>query len=304
MNRYDLAVAYRIYPRVARSAIGLPYSESKLRLSEICLRSFKRSLGNLRVKIWVLLDGCPESYAHLFRKYFDQKDLVLLSLSGVGNQSTFGKQIQILLEQQESDLVYFAEDDYLYLPDQFPRMVEFVRAQTDAHFVTPYDHLDCYTLDIHRHRKWVRVYGGHHWRTAASTCLTFLTRKQTLRQKKRVFQSYCWRNHDCSLWLSLTKTSLFNPTQFVRFAFRQRHFAKVIAKGWLYGWPQILFGEQMRLWVPLPGIATHLDVGALSPTIDWRALMRLEAEDIGFESPQRTEQIHRDEKCAVQTRWE
>ena len=304
MNRYDLAVAYRICPRVARSALGLPCSESKLWLSEICLRSFRKSLGNLRLKLWVLLDGCPESYADLFRRYFDEKDLVLLPLLGVGNQATFGKQIQILLKQEESDLVYFAEDDYVYLPDQFPRMVEFLRAQKDAHFVTPYDHLDCYTADIHRHPKWVRVYGGHHWRTAASTCLTFLTRKQTLGRNKRVFQSYCWRNHDCSLWLSLTKSSLFNPAQFVRFTLGQRHFAKVIAKGWLYGWPQILFGEQMKLWVPMPGIATHLDVNALSPTIDWRALMKQEADAIGFEPQQRPEKTHHDEKCAMQARWE
>jgi Glycosyl transferase family 2 len=304
MNRYDLAVAYRIYPKVARSAVGLPCSESKLRLSEICLRSFKKSLGNLRVKLWVLLDGCPERYADLFRKYFDDKDLTILPLSRVGNHATFGKQIHILLEQEESDLVYFAEDDYVYLPNQIPRMVEFLQGQGDAHFVTPYDHLDCYTLDIHRHPKWVRVYGGHHWRTAASTCLTFLTRKETLRRKRRIFQSYCWRNHDCSLWLSLTKQSLFNPVQFMRFTIGNRHFAKVIAKAWLYGWPQILFGEQMRLWAPMPGIATHLDVGALSPTIDWRALMRLEAEGIGSEPPQEAERIQGDEKCAIQTRWE
>jgi Glycosyl transferase family 2 len=304
MNRYDLAVAYRIYPRVARSAVGLPYSESKLRLSEICLRSFKNSLGNLRVKLWVLLDGCPDGYSDLFRRYFDDQDLTLLPLSGVGNHGTFGKQIHILLEQEQSDLVYFAEDDYVYRPGQFPRMVEFLQNQKDAHFVTPYDHLDCYTLDIHRHPKWVRAYGGHHWRTAASTCLTFLTRKQTLRRKRRIFQSYCWRNDDCSLWLSLTKTSLFNPAQFVRFAFRERHFAKVIAKGWLYGWPQILFGEQMRLWAPIPGIATHLDVRALSPTIDWRTLMRLEADAIGFEPLPGTGKSRDVENCVMQARWE
>ncbi len=47
MNSYDLAIAYRIYPKVAKPAQGLPFSGVKFRLSEICLRSFKESLGNL-----------------------------------------------------------------------------------------------------------------------------------------------------------------------------------------------------------------------------------------------------------------
>jgi len=281
---YDLAVAYRIYPKVTKSALGLPFSEDKLQLSEVCLRSFKRSLGNLRVKLWALLDGCPEEYAGLFRKYFDPQDLILLPLPGVGNLATYGKQIDILAGQEASDLVYFAEDDYFYLPNQFPRMVEFLRAHEDVDFISPYDHLDTYTLEIHRHPAWVRFCAGHHWRTAASTCLTFLTRKETLRRKRTVFRTYCWRNFDCSLWLSLTKKSLFNPGRFLRFLFRQPGFAKIIAKAWLYGWPQILFGKQMKLWTPVPGIATHLAVGALSPTIDWSTLMKEEGEDIALEN--------------------
>jgi hypothetical protein len=197
---------------------------------------------------------------------------------------TFGKQLDILLEQTDSELVYFAEDDYLYLSNQFPRMVEFLRAHDDVDFVTPYDHLDCYTLEIHRHPKWLRVHAGHHWRTAASTCLTFLTRKKILKRTKRIFRTYCSRNDDCSLWLSLTKRSIFNPFQFLSFIRRDRYFARTIAKAWVFGWPHILFGKRMRLWAPIPGIATHLSGPHLSPTIDWRAMMKHEAESIRLES--------------------
>ena len=97
---YDIAVAYRIYPGVAEVASTLPSGESKYRLSEICLKSFKESLGGLRARIWVLLDGCPPEYADLFCKYFDQDDVTLLSLTGIGNLATFRKQIDTLLEQR------------------------------------------------------------------------------------------------------------------------------------------------------------------------------------------------------------
>jgi hypothetical protein len=274
MSRYDVAVAYRIYPQVAKPALGLPFSDNKLRLSEICLRSFKQSLGSLRAKIWVLLDQCPHEYVDLFLKYFSQQDLVLIPLPGIGNQATFKKQIDILLQQTDSDLVYFAEDDYVYLPNQFRMMLEFLLAYEDVDFISPYDHLDCYNREIHRFPKWVRVQGNHHWRTAASTCLTFLTRKRTLKRKRYIFRTYPWRNHDCSLWLSLTKLSLFDPVAFLRLAVREPLFAKMIAKAWLYGWPQIFFGKRMKLWVPVPALATHLDIDALSPSIDWIKMMK------------------------------
>ncbi len=281
MNRCDLAIAYRTYPKVAKPALGLPFSDDKLRLSEVCLRSFKESLGGLRVKIWAVLDGCPAEYQDLFKKYFAADDLVLVPTGSVGNRATFGRQIDILLAQQESDLVYFAEDDYFYLPGQFPRMVEFLRSHNDVDFVTAYDHRDCYTLDLHRFPKILRVSGNHHWRTAASTCLTFLARKEALRRCEPVFRSYGRRNDDCSLWLSLTKHSLFNPARFLRYAHRQPLFARTIAKAWFYGWKQILFGRRRRLWVPVPGMATHLDSQALSPGIDWPALMKSQKARVG-----------------------
>jgi hypothetical protein len=283
MSQCDIAIAYRIYPKVAKAAAGLPFGEDKLWLSEVCLRSFKESLQGLRVKLWVLLDGCPESYAELFRKYFDPKDLVFVPLPGIGNLPTFGKQIDILSSQDDSDLVYFAEDDYFYLPDQFHRMIDFLRARDDVDFISPYDHLDCYRLEIHRSPKWLSVHGGNHWRTAASTCLTFLTRKQTLLRNEKIFRSYCRRNFDCSLWLSLTKSSIFNPFQVFRFALHRSLFARIIVKSWLYGWAQILFGKRMKLWVPVPALATHLDARALSPNVDWLLLMNREMERIELE---------------------
>jgi hypothetical protein len=291
MTGYDLTIAYRICPKVADSARGLPFSENKLLLSEICLRSFKASLGNLRVKLWVLLDACPEEYAALFRKYFDAEDLVLLPLPGVGNQASFTKQIEILLGQKDSEFIYFAEDDYYYLPGQFHSMLDFLKEHGDAHFATSYDHLGCYTMDLHRQPKWLKVHGGRHWRTAASTCLTFLTRRETLRKTQAIFRGYKRRSFDCSMWLSLTKRRLFNPFFFTRQMFRELFFCRIILRSWLYFWRQILFGRVWTLWVPIPAIATHLDEYALSPTIDWITRMKEDAEHIRSENVRRADYI-------------
>lgn len=272
MDSYEVSIAYRIHPRVAESARGFPFSDDKLALAELCLRSFKQSLGSLRVKMWVILDSCPSSYSALFRKYFAGDELVFIPLENAGNQATFAKQLEILTTQTDSDFVYFAEDDYLYLPGEFNRMIDFLSAHPDIDFVSPYDHLDCYTMDLHRQPKWLRVFAGRHWRTASSTCLTFLARRNTLRQTRTAFLNYRRRSLDCSLWLSLTKHRVFNPLFFFRNLTREPLSSRIVLKSWVYCWKQILFGPKRTLWIPVPGIATHLDCNALSPNIDWRAL--------------------------------
>ena len=273
-GKYDIAVAYRIYPKMAKPAMGLPFCDNKERMAEICIQSFQRSLTNLRAKIWVLLDGCPPQYEDIFRKYFDSDDLVLIRLPGIGNQATFEKQIDILLEQSESEAVYFAEDDYFYLPDTFKLMTEFLHSAPDVDFISPFDHLDCYTQDLHHQQTWLRVFGDRHWRTAASTCLTFLTTRSTLQKTQNIFRSYSQGNFDCSMWLSLTKKNILRFSYILRSMIKQPLMVKVIAKSWLYGWSQILWGKRYKLWSPVPSIATHLDFRALSPTIDWANLMQ------------------------------
>jgi hypothetical protein len=276
----DLAVAYRIYPNLADAALGLPFGKDKLQLSEACLKSLKESLGSLRIKLWALLDGCPIEYEHLFRKYFDDDDLVLVSLPSIGNQATFAKQIELLLEQQESEIVYFAEDDYFYLPGQFRSMIDVLLEHQDVHFVSPFDHLDYYTMALHRSPRRRLDFGSRQWRAVASTCLTFLTRRQTLMKTKSVFRNYKRRSLDCSLWLSLTKKRVFNPLFFVDSLLREPLSARMVMKSWLYFWPQLLFGQKWNLWVPVPAVATHLDRSSLSPNIDWLALMEQTKETI------------------------
>jgi GT2 family glycosyltransferase len=278
---YDFAVAYRIYPRVSKRAQSLPFGDDKLRQAEICLRSFRNSLGSLRVKVWAILDGCPGEFRELFQRYFAPEDLALIEFDGIGNRATFGKQIEILLRQEDSDLIYFAEDDYVYLAEQFPLMLRFLRDGQGVDFVTPYDHPDCYQLDLHHEPKWVTVFEGHHWRTAASTCLTFLTRKSTLARYEHTIMAYSRGNNDCAMWLSLTKRRVFNPLAPLRFLAKGEFYWKIFVQAWLFCWRQIVFGKAAKLWVPLPGLATHLCAGLLSPSIDWLTLMREEALRIG-----------------------
>jgi hypothetical protein len=264
---YDLAVAYRIYPRVSKTPALFP--EDKLKLANACLKSFKASLGTVRAKMFVLLDGCPPEYDRLFLDTLGSAHCELVRLNSVGNQATFSAQIDLLLNQTVSDFVYFAEDDYFYRPNQFPLMLSFLQQHADADFVSPYDHPDYYSLQLHKRPCMVRFFGDRHWRTAASTCLTFLTRKQILKQTRSTFRTYARRNLDVSLWMSLTKHTVTNPMAILRCSRELWQTGAYAAMSWAHNWPQLIFGRRYNLWSPIPAIATHMEKSLLSPGIDW-----------------------------------
>lgn len=268
---YDLAVAYRIYPKVSKPTPV--FSQDKRRLAALCLRSFKQAIGSLRVKIYVILDGCPPDYEALFTQHFATPDLELIKVDSIGNRPTFGRQIDLLRDQRESDLVYFAEDDYFYLPGALEALVQFARGNPDAHFVSPYDHPDAYQLALHPKRQELRVFGGRHWRTSASTCLTFLTPQEVLRRTERVFRTYQKTNLDVSLWMALTKQTVLNPLRFMQCCRQRIQYGGYIAQAWRYHGLRLLGRPKYKLWVPLPTLATHLESAHLAPAVNWQQLL-------------------------------
>lgn len=248
------------------------FSTDKYRLAELCLRSFKESLGELRVKVWAILDDCPPEYEELFERFFAPEDLEIVRLPAVGNQATFEKQIDLLLQQRDAELVYFAEDDYFYSPGGLEPMVQYVREHEDVDFVSPYDHPDYYQLGVHRHQAEIRLFANRHWRTAGSSCLTFLTRKSTLARSQHAFRSYSRRPcSDAGVWFSLTKWGIYDPVRLLRSLVQDRFQFRILAHAWRHSTRAVLTGRRWKLWVPVPSIATHMEAAFLAPGVDWQS---------------------------------
>lgn len=262
-QKYDLVVAYRCYPGVSKDPLF--FKSNKFKLTETCLRSFNKGLGDVNAKIIVLLDKCPKSYELMFRKILKNRNLEIINLPGIGNAKTFELQIDKLVNQNDSDLVYFAEDDYLYLPNSFKKMINFIKNNKNIDFISAYDHLDYYQMAIHRNPN-IMQEGNQRWRVSSSTCLTFLAKKKSLKDSKKVFLSYTRKNRDVSVWLSLTKINLFNP----QLLFKDPLSFKIIGYTWFRGWQQIIFGKKRVLVTPLPSLATHIESTAIAPGIAWK----------------------------------
>ena len=267
MESYDVAVAYRVYPGLSRGT--LPVFKDKRTLVEQCARSFHGSLGTMRARVWAILDNCPAEYEDLFRDIFGPSHLEIVRCPGVGNAATFDLQRKILGNQSASDIVYVAEDDYLYQKGQLAAALQFLRSNPDVDFVTPYDHPDEYSRSVSMSDASVRVSGGLHWRTVTSTCLTFATRRPTLRGSEAVFATYGRRNYDASIWHSLTKSGIRRWVTHPRAVTEDRLSRMIIAKTFLFGWKQIAFGKRYTLWAPIPSIATHCQQGGLAPNVEW-----------------------------------
>lgn len=271
-KKYDVAVALRTYTGLGKNP---PLFKEKIKLMEFCLKSFKNSLGSLHIKLWAILDRCPVEFKTIFMKYFPEEDLVFVELTEGGNQRTFAEQIKILSEQTDSEFIYFAEDDYFYLPNQFEKLVTFMRKNPDAHFVSVYEHSDYYTQEIHDYPAEIRICENLHWRTGVGTTWSFLTTKSTFIKTRKTFETFVnTRNHDISIWMALTKYNVCNPWRILKFLFRKypdknMNFIKMIGRAWQRSWKQIMFGSTWKLWTPIPSIATHMEANYLAIGVDW-----------------------------------
>jgi hypothetical protein len=272
--RYDLAVAYRIYPKMSATPPPV-FADDKFKLAELCLKSFKESVAGLRVKLWVLLNDCPPAYEKLLTDLWPAEDLVLVRYPGVPPGITLQEQLRILVEQTDAEITYFAEDDYFYLPGQFEQAVNFLKQNPDADFAAPFDHPDLHTTDLHNLPGETREFGGKKWRSCVSATHTFLAKRDALIERQsfflRLLQDFKGRTcPDLAMWMALTKKRVFNPVKFVRWSIPHRFWTGSIFLAWYHCWRQILFGRRYTLWIPHPSIATHMVAGFEAPGIDWQ----------------------------------
>jgi len=279
---YDLAVVYRICPVMSRTAPAV-FGRDKFLLSKVALESFKESLGKLRVKMWVLLDNCPPEYEKLFTDLWDAKDLVLERHPGIGNRGTLHRQYQILCEQEDCELIYLAEDDYVYHPNSFEDVVSLLREHPEVDFVTPYYHRDYDTLPMHRHHQRTLEHGGRTWKTVKTTTGTFATRRTHLRKTQWVFRTLLQKvlfseQTDVGVWLALTKYDVFNPLSWMTWPLKSPYFGWSLFTAWWTCWRQILFGRKYSLWVATPSLCTHLADGLMPPDYDWDAELKRRVE--------------------------
>lgn len=266
MKQYDLAIAYRIYPGVSKSPII--YADNKLKLSEICLKSFYDALKGITPYVYIILDGCPPEYKILFEEVLIDIDYEFIETNSIGNGQTFQLQMDTLLSQDKSEYIFFAEDDYFYMENAFILTLNALKSKK-VDFISPYDHPDVHNIDFHNYKKKYIVINDTKWIISSSTTLTFMTTKKVLAETKHVFDTYKKRNYDASIWISMTKLNTFNFILFFKYMFTDIPKLKIYLKVVYFNFFTAIFGKRRILAQAIPSLATHLENNVLAPNIDW-----------------------------------
>lgn len=170
-----------------------------------------------------------------------------------GNGSkTFFHSFEMALLRENNDIIYFVEDDFLHLPGS-RSLLEEAFLETDADYITLYDHPDKYTYCSEKGVNPFVKKGGErtrvirttstHWKETNSTVMTFASRVCTLRE-------------DAKVWRWCVAGSL--PRDF-------KTFCKINKK-----WPRIRVFKPKRVLIhPIPGWSTHGEREFLSPYRNW-----------------------------------
>lgn len=264
--KYDLVIAYRIYPLVSK--VTAFHQDNKYELSRVCLESFYDAVKKVNAYIYIILDGCPPEYKALFEKTLIDIDYEFIEKDGIGNAGTFDLQMDLLLNQDKSEIIYFAEDDYFYIDNAFEVLLS-AAGKEGIDFLSPYDHPDSYNTDFHNYQKNYREIDGNKWVNCSSTTMTFLTTKKVLRETKHIFDTYTRRNFDASLWLSMTKLNAFNLPLMLKLLITNFPYFKIYLKMIYFTTPQVFFGKKRTLLQAVPARATHIEKDFLSRDVDW-----------------------------------
>ncbi len=213
-----------------------PDGMSKKDVIKTCAKSIKDSIQNLDHDVFIIGDRVSNEtwnfvndlFKPKFSKNFEEK---------LGDGNSLIECSKIAMQQNEDDLLYFVEDDYLHDSENFAKKIEsFLKSSTGISapwFIHPTDYPDQYR---NPKRSFIIQTETGYWREVSSTTHTFLCLKR-------------------------------NYNLFVDF-FRKCH-----EQDGNDGALSSIFGEHALCFSPLPGIATHLHKGTYSNYVDWKSLL-------------------------------
>lgn len=195
-----------------------------------CLNSFLKALEYARndiSSVTFLHDGPKGELFNAIPKEYN-----IISVDYCSNEQSLMKTFDIA-DELSAENIYFMEDDYLHLEDS----IYLAKIAVEKlKLITLYDHLDRYIRndDVTLGNEYIAFLAktGLHWRTAESTCCSWVCTRELWNEIKQDCRDFGLRDRD-----------LF------------RNF----------------YNKGLRLWGPMPGLVTQVD-DKLSPGIDWEAL--------------------------------
>lgn len=214
---------------------------TKLHCLENCLTEFNINNVHLFVDETNLLPSTRAEIEHIdTTRFFGDLHYYVGGSSAGSWRHVFDYALQNFTN--DTDIIYFLEDDYLHLPNSAKAIVEGLQI---AEYVSLYDHNDKYIPASKGGNPYIGDDAGEltkvfrtestHWKLTNSTTMTFATTIQQLRE-------------DAPIWRHFTTGT--HPNDFACFMnLRDEHGRALIT--------------------PIPGLSTHCEPMWAAPGIDW-----------------------------------
>jgi len=208
--------------------------------NENCLRNAVQVFG--KDSFYIIADNVSDSTKEMILKYVD-----VIKLVSVGNGAgTFNLALDWALQQNDDEIIYFLENDYLHKLDSENILIEGIELGAD--YVSLYDHPDKYIPASRGGNPYIEDDGGEvtkvylskscHWKLANSTTMTFASKVGTLKKDESILRKWTNMGHyprDFDMFMELRENG-------------------------------------KSLMTSIPGYSTHGETDWLSPLTDWSSL--------------------------------
>ncbi len=261
MNAPKYNVVFRTCDAVQALRGSRPFGLDKRTLIKACFVSLLEAIRDFPHSIHVLGDKLSDDLRGFFRSVADQDPRITLTLGDWGNDESIRQSTTRALTVPDDEWVYFCEDDYLHQPFAFAWIDELIRTREQALrfqpgrwfmkmlfreanaaplFIHPADYPDRYEPEK-RQFSLIYLTRFNHWRQISSTTFTFLGEARSIRHYyQHILRASTGARDD---YLS------------------RRLFSHVFFRG-------------RGLCVsPIPGVATHMTEGVMTPLVDWESLL-------------------------------
>ena len=257
-TRYN--VIFRTCDAVQALRGSRPFGLDKRTLIKVCFLSLHEALRDFPYSLHILGDKLSEELTAFFERFSRRDQGITIHRGTWGNDESIRQSLSLALSFPPKEWVYFCEDDYLHRPETFVWIDELIqersrvlrfepgrwfmrllfRSANEAPlFIHPADYPDRYDPGK-RQFSLVYVTRYNHWRQISSTTFTFLARADAVRRyQDAIRQSSVGARDD----------------------YLSRH---------LYS--HVFFRGRGLCVSPIPGLATHMTDGVMTPLVDWERL--------------------------------
>jgi hypothetical protein len=216
-----------------------PLLLKKEEILRVAANSLSQCLKNADHEVYLIGDGLRDETVSFLTGVFETEN-VFNSQTRLGSGGSLLAASNMVSDFNEDDIVFFAEDDYLFIPEVFStRLLDFIKfANSEIKtpwFIHPTDYPDQYTRSFNR--SYIIQTNSGYWREVSSTTGTFLCRAKDYMLFKDYFDE-CYNSQD-----------------------KDGNLSKI-------------FGKNALCFSPIPSIGTHLHIGTMPNYIDWETQIK------------------------------